>query len=51
MSDAAGEAMLSEEPNALVEANPMQAEIMKLRRRWELASVLNFLDVRFSGIC
>jgi len=28
--------------------NPLHFEILNLRRRWELASVLHFLDVRYS---
>ncbi|CAK8568721.1 unnamed protein product [Lathyrus sativus] len=39
----------SEDQNAPDEETPLQIEISKLRRRWELASVLNFLDV-FSPI-
>ena len=35
-----------EKRNAHVDENPLEAEILKLRGRWELASVLNFLDVR-----
>ncbi|KAI4316246.1 hypothetical protein L6164_024244 [Bauhinia variegata] len=35
----------SNEPNALLEENHLEAEVLKLRRRWELASVLNFLEV------
>ncbi|XP_054789199.1 DDT domain-containing protein DDR4 [Prosopis cineraria] len=35
----------SGEPNTLLQQNPLQAEVLKLRRRWELASVVNFLDV------
>ncbi|KAK4274375.1 hypothetical protein QN277_017604 [Acacia crassicarpa] len=34
-----------EKLTALAQENPLQAEVLKLRRRWELASVLNFLDV------
>ncbi|XP_061346268.1 DDT domain-containing protein DDR4 [Gastrolobium bilobum] len=34
-----------EEQNARVAVNPLESEILKLRRQWELASVLNFLDV------
>lgn len=35
-----------EERNARFEENDLDLEISKLRGRWELASVLNFLDVR-----
>lgn len=38
-----------EEERGCGEKNPMEAEILKLRNRWELASVLNFLDVRISS--
>ncbi|XP_027356888.1 DDT domain-containing protein DDR4 [Abrus precatorius] len=34
-----------EERNARAEENNLELEILKLRGRWELASVLNFLDV------
>lgn len=39
----------SEDQNACDEETPLQIEISKLRRRWELASVLNFLDVTYSS--
>lgn len=35
-----------EERNARFEESDLDSEISKLRGRWELASVLNFLDVR-----
>lgn len=40
----------SEDQNACVEETetPLQIEISNLRQRWELASVLNFLDVSYS---
>jgi len=40
----------SEDQNARVqnEDTPLHFEILNLRRRWELASVLHFLDVRYS---
>lgn len=37
----------NEEQNTCVEENHLDLEILKLRGRWELASVLNFLDVSF----
>jgi hypothetical protein len=40
----------SKDQNARVqdEDTPLHFEILKLRQRWELASVLHFLDVRYS---
>lgn len=34
-----------DDQNARPEENHLDSEILKLRQRWELASVLNFLDV------
>lgn len=45
---AAEEGGSSEDQNARVEETPSEFEILNLRRRWELASVLNFLDVSYS---
>ncbi|KAJ7966082.1 DDT domain-containing protein DDR4 [Quillaja saponaria] len=55
ISEAASEGMptiidLSGEDQEAIEVEkPLQSEVLKLRKRWELASVLNFLDV-FSPI-
>ncbi|XP_028802340.1 DDT domain-containing protein DDR4 isoform X2 [Neltuma alba] len=35
----------NERLTTVAQENPLQSEVLKLRRRWELASVLNFLDV------
>lgn len=46
-----------EERNVRFDENDLDSEVSKLRARWELASVLNFLDVRdlkifvFCGNC
>lgn len=47
MQATVGEGGGSGEQNARVEETHLELEISKLRGRWELASVLNFLDVRY----
>jgi hypothetical protein len=37
---------IAEEPVAVLDESDLELEVAKLRGRWELASVLNFLSVR-----
>jgi hypothetical protein len=37
---------IAEEPVVVLDESDLESEVAKLRGRWELASVLNFLSVR-----
>lgn len=39
----------AEEPVVVLDESDLESEVAKLRGRWELASVLNFLSVRSSS--